>query len=222
MSSREFEIFQTGDGSHSLRSGTYGDSYHSTKGAIQESIHVFIEKGLLACQHLEHINILEFGFGTGLNAVLTWKYLLDSETGPTVHYKTLEAHPLPSSHYSKLNYGELLSFPHFLKLHTTPWNEPCALDSSFLLEKYHQVFEQIEIDNWADLVYYDAFGPRYQPSLWQKPMLEKVAKCMKSGGRFVTYCAQGAFRRTMVELGFEVERLPGPPGKREMIIAIKS
>ncbi len=222
MSSGEFEIFHTGDGSHSLKSGLYGDRYHSSRGAIQESIYVFIEHGFLTCQSLDHLNILEFGFGTGLNAALTWKYLQASERSQKVHYKTLEAHPLPASYYSQLNYSKLLSLPHFLKLHSCPWNETCTLDPQFLLEKSHQSFETLETDNWADLVYYDAFGPRYQPTLWQKTMLEKVARAMKSGGRFVTYCAQGAFRRIMVELNFTVERLPGPPGKREMISAIKS
>ena len=222
MSSEDLEIFETGDGSHSLRSKIYGDSYHSSKGAIQESIHVFIKNGVSTCRHLKQLNILEFGFGTGLNAALTWKYLFTSAKDQRIHYRTLEAHPLPSSYFLKLNYSELLSFPKFIRLHESPWNEPYPLDDQFQIEKYHQPFEAIEMRAWADLVYYDAFGPGYQPALWQKPMLEKVARSMKSGGRLVTYCAQGAFRRTMVELGFDVQRLAGPPGKREMILAIKS
>lgn len=222
MSSEELEIFKTEDGSHSLKSRTYGDSYHSSSGAIQESIHVFIENGFLACQHLTHLNILEFGFGTGLNAALTWKYLLASEMDQRIDYRTLEAHPLPSSYFLKLNYGELLSFPQFFQLHESPWNVPYRLDNQLQIQKYQQPFEMIDMKEWADLVYYDAFGPRYQPTLWQKPMLEKVAISMKPGGRLVTYCAQGAFRRTLEELGFNVQRHPGPPGKREMIVAIKS
>ncbi len=222
-------IFETKDGSSSLLNTELNETYHSTHGALQESIYVFIERGFAEAIHLskKQISILEIGFGTGLNALLT---LLEAQRRQvSVKYETLEAYPLPSEIVAKLNYTQLLVakegpgvFPLFDLLHSTPWSEPYHIQPNFdLLKRKEDLLQATFEKEKFDLVYYDAFAPDKQPHLWELPVLEKVVSALKPEGIFVTYSAKGQLRRDLIALGLTVKKLPGPPGKREMIQAIK-
>ncbi|MBI3220257.1 MAG: tRNA (5-methylaminomethyl-2-thiouridine)(34)-methyltransferase MnmD [Bacteroidetes bacterium] len=225
----EVTLFETKDGSSSLLHIELNETYHSTHGALQESIYVFIDRGFAEALNLgkKQISILEIGFGTGLNALLT---LLEAQrTQVNVIYETLEAYPLPSEIVTQLNYTQLLTdkegptvSPLFDSLHSVPWDGTNHVQPNFtLLKRKEDLLEAtFEIEKF-DLVYYDAFAPDKQPHLWELPILEKVVNALKPGGIFVTYSAKGQLRRDLIALGLNVEKLPGPPGKREMIRAIK-
>lgn len=225
----EVTLFETKDGSSSLLHTELNETYHSTHGALQESIYVFIERGFAEVlnQSKKQISILEIGFGTGLNALLT---LLEAQRSQvSVTYETLEAYPLPSDTVNKLNYAKLLEakegpsvFPLFESLHSASWNEVIHIQPNFCLLKRNEdlLSADFEIEKF-DLVYYDAFAPDKQPHLWELPILEKVVNALKPEGIFVTYSAKGQLRRDLIALGLTVKKLPGPPGKREMIQAIK-
>ncbi|MFY8037223.1 MAG: tRNA (5-methylaminomethyl-2-thiouridine)(34)-methyltransferase MnmD [Cyclobacteriaceae bacterium] len=225
----EVTLFETKDGSSSLLNTELNETYHSTHGALQESIYVFIERGFAEAIHSgkKEISILEIGFGTGLNALLT---LLEAQRNQVnVAYETLEAYPLPFEIVTKLNYIQLLAdkegpnvFSLFNSLHTSIWNEPIQIHHHFNLLKRNEDLLMSKFDkDKFDLVYYDAFAPDKQPHLWELPVLEKVVSALKPGGIFVTYSAKGQLRRDLIALGLTVKKLPGPPGKREMIQAIK-
>ncbi len=216
------EIYVSNDGSHSIISGRFGESYHSRHGALQESLHVFIEHGLL---HLKEekssISLLEFGFGSGLNSMLTWK-VADTDSLLHVGYTGLEMYPISKDMVSRLNYPELLQMSdQFAKIHEVKWNIRHELGPSFHFTKILMDFSAPAIKEEFDLIYYDPFAPSCQPEMWQTPQLAKVRGLMCDGAILVTYCAKGSFKRALKELGFEVEELPGPPGKREMIRAKK-
>lgn len=217
------QLITTQDGSHSLYSEQYGVSYHSKYGAIQETRHVFIEAGLhykLPVQ--SELSILEMGFGTGLNALMT---LLAAENHAQIFYEAIEAFPLPTEQARLLNFAQLLSHPRaqtFLdQLHRCDWETPQPLTADFTLRKRLETLQNITLDHSFDLVYFDAFAPSAQPELWAPSMLAKVTAAMAPKAIFVTYCAKGAVKRTLKELGLTVESIPGPPGKREMTRAIK-
>jgi tRNA U34 5-methylaminomethyl-2-thiouridine-forming methyltransferase MnmC len=214
-------LIVTNDGSHSLLNEQLNETYHSTHGAIQESIYVFIEKGLQQFFNggARPIRILEVGFGTGLNALLAYQFsqTLDID----VAYHTLEAYPLDDKIWSQLNYSDRLGMRHiFNQLHSVSWNESHHFPERFTFRKSHS---KLEDENLAtkgfDVVFYDAFAPSKQPGMWTKEILSKVYQAMGRGGIFVTYCAKGQVKRDLRELGLEVETLPGPPGKKEMIRA---
>jgi tRNA U34 5-methylaminomethyl-2-thiouridine-forming methyltransferase MnmC len=218
------EIFLTEDGSSSLYLNSINESYHSKYGAIEESLHVFINAGLKSTKEKDKINILEIGFGTGLNALLT---LLDCVKRKLhICYHSLEPFPLPCSIYSKLNFcealGEIRAQNLFLLLHKTKWNAEIEINEFFTLKKLKQKLEEIKLTvDFYHLIYFDAFSPGVQNELWTKPIFEKINKTMKQKGVLVTYSAKGSVRRNLTEAGFRVERLPGPKGKREMIRAVK-
>jgi tRNA U34 5-methylaminomethyl-2-thiouridine-forming methyltransferase MnmC len=216
------KIIITSDGSHSILNETLNETYHSRHGAMQESIHVFIKNGLeFYGARKSTISILEIGFGTGLNAMLTLEYA--NRNGQAVHYTTIEPAPLQKDIWSNLNYSESLSLKaEFTKLHTSAWNEQQTISSNFEFLKISQTLQDVNLA-WEvfDLIYYDAFAPSKQPSMWELSVLDKVGKSMKPGGALVTYCAKGALKRDLRSLGLHVEMLCGPPGKREMIRAIK-
>ncbi|GJM32690.1 MAG: hypothetical protein DHS20C18_16910 [Saprospiraceae bacterium] len=218
-------IFETQDGSHSIVSEQFGESYHSKYGAIQESRHVFIEAGLhRAAQQKKSIDILEIGWGTGLNTFLS--FLEGKKRELTIHYTGVEAYPINQEEALKLNYPEMLQCEVtegdlFYQMHQQPWEIPCTLLPGFSLQKTCQRFENLDYNNQFDLIYFDAFAPSAQPELWEKPVLEKMYKSLKNSGIFVTYCAKGSMKRILKNLGFTVEALPGPPGKREMTRAFK-
>lgn len=214
----------TNDGSHSLLNTELNETYHSVHGAVQESVHVFIKMGLeLLIDHgLKNISILEIGFGTGLNALLTVRESL-KHPDLTIQYTSLEAYPLPEEIWSKLNYTDSIGLKeYFQKLHQSNWNIPEQILPNFTLFKQQQTFQQVVFEsNKIDLIYYDAFAPSKQPELWTMEMLSKVVSTLKQKGVFVTYCAKGQLKRDLKALGFTVETLEGPPGKKEMVRAVK-
>ncbi|MEW6468550.1 MAG: tRNA (5-methylaminomethyl-2-thiouridine)(34)-methyltransferase MnmD [Bacteroidota bacterium] len=216
------EIVLTADGSHTLHHAELNEHYHSIHGAVQESKHVFIGAGLSYC--LGRMDaapaILEIGFGTGLNALLT---LQEAEKlKRPVAYDSLEAYPLESEVTGKLNYGQLLSDQGtFCRLHECPWNQPLAITPFFTLTKINSAVQEFIPSLAYDLVYFDAFAPSRQPEMWTAAVFEKLFGSMKKGAVLVTYCAQGNVKRTLRSAGFELQALKGPPGKREMTRATK-
>ena len=223
MSEKEIlEIVQTKEGIHTLINNRLNEHYHSMHGSLQESMHVFIKNGLCALnKNLSHISILEMGFGTGLNAILTYRE--NQVLRKQIHYTTVEAFPLPHSVTGKLNYFEYFGKPLqpiFEKLHASKWFENIPI-GNFTLHKVQADMLELQLDNAYDLVYYDAFSPVHQPELWTFEVLHKIYHACKKNAVLVTYCAKGDVKRTLKAVGFEVEALPGPKGKREMIRAIK-
>jgi len=221
----DIEIIVTSDGSNSLLNKSLNETYHSTHGALQESRHVFIKNGLnYFIEHSEtsHINILEVGFGTGLNALLTLQQM--DATDRFIHYTTIETNPLGEDLWSQLNYGSD-DFQHradFIKIHKAPWEIDEPMNSNFVIQKRNTSLQAIELGSSNyHIIYYDAFAPNKQPSMWTVDMLKKVVDSMSDRGVFVTYCAKGQLKRDLKSLGLHVETLPGPPGKKEMIRAIK-
>jgi tRNA U34 5-methylaminomethyl-2-thiouridine-forming methyltransferase MnmC len=219
----EIEIIQTSDGSHSLYLKDKDETYHSKHGAIQESQHVFIGAGLkpFIAAGLQEIRILEVGFGTGLNALLT---LLEAEKAETkIDYTSLEAFPLGAAITGQLNYGTELNAPlEFEKIHAAPWGEKVAITAHFSLTKIHIPLEAFSTTDKFNLIYFDAFAPAVQPELWAEEVFHKIFEAMTSGGILVTYCSKGDVRRAMIAAGFQAEKVPGPPGKREMLRATKA
>lgn len=217
-------IFETQDGSHSIFSEKYGVSYHSKYGAVQETQHVFIEAALRPKAILQKdIAILEIGFGTGLNAFMTYleakKFLLN------VNYTAIEAYPISIEEAKTLNYPSILrkenEAPFFLKMHQSEWNVSVQMNEFFSLEKRKQLFQEIDYQDLFDLIYFDAFAPNAQPELWETELMTQMYDALKPGGVLVTYCAKGAVKRVMKGVGFEVIAMKGPPGKREMTKATK-
>lgn len=218
------KLFETQDGSNSLYSEKFGVSYHSKYGAIKETRHVFIEAGLFYIAILKkELDILDIGFGTGLTAFLT--FLEAEKLGLQVRYTAVEAYPVLPEEADQLAYPRFLkadsNAPDFKKMHTAPWNAVTALGANFQLEKIRCLFEDLSLPAKFDLIYYDAFAPNTQPELWEEPLLIKMFEILKPGGILVTYAAKGVFKRTLKKLGFQVEALKGPPGKREMTRARK-
>lgn len=213
----------TADGSHTIFVPELDEHYHSVNGAVQESMHVFIDSGLTQINKKE-ICIFEVGFGTGLNAYLT--ALQVQNTSSIIHYTSIEAYPLPIDVVQKLNYSQQLksdSYDLFLKLHEKEWNKETRILPNFYLNKIKADFTSYnyESQNCIDIVYFDAFAPDKQSDMWSQEIFNSVYSIMSLGGVLVTYCAKGVVRRMMQQAGFVVERLPGPPGKREMLRATK-
>jgi len=204
-------IITTSDGSHSLLNTELDETYHSRHGALQESLHVFIKNGLEVLD-LDEINIFEVGFGTGLNA------LLAAQSNKKINYTSIEAFPLPEEVYSQLNYEPRTLLQ---DLHRAAWNFKSQI-LNLSLTKLHTTLEAVQLPpNHFNIIFFDAFAPSKQPSMWELPMLKKVCDSLTQGGLFVTYCAKGQLKRDLRSLGLEVETLPGPPGKKEMVRARK-
>ncbi len=219
-------LVTTDDGSHSFYLPTLDEHYHSTHGALQESLHVFIGSGYGAAARLPRpaLRVLEVGFGTGLNALLTWER---SRSAPLrVAYTALEPYPLDEQCVRGLNYPEQLpeagARVAFETIHRCGWEMPQQIDGHFSLLKLRCCFSDFEPEGDFDLVYHDAFSPAVQPELWTRDVFAKLAGCMSPGAVLVTYCAKGEVRRHLRSVGLTVERLPGPPGKREMTRATQS
>lgn len=201
------------------------ETYHSVHGAWQESVHVFIKNGLdyfAATNSKEEINVLEIGFGTGLNALLT---LLEADKlKKKISYTTLEAYPLEESIWSRLNYGEASKDVkrNFINIHQVAWDELVGITPCFSIKKVRNTLQSINLkESEYDLIFYDAFAPGKQPEMWEFPMLEKVVRLMSEGALFVTYCAKGQLKRDLKTLQLSVESPPGPPGKMQMVRASK-
>lgn len=218
------KIITTADGSHSLFNEELNETYHSVHGAIQESLHVFIKSGLtyfIEKFNPASISILEVGFGTGLNALLTLQATQQSTL--FVHYKTLEAFPLQDDVWSQLNYADIDQWKkHFNSLHQIAWEEQHRLLPNFQFQKHHIKLQDAVIQpSSCDIIFFDAFAPNKQPELWEMESLKKVIDVLRPNGVFVTYCAKGQLKRDLKSLGLTVEPIPGPPGKKEMVRAIK-
>jgi tRNA U34 5-methylaminomethyl-2-thiouridine-forming methyltransferase MnmC len=214
----ERKIVLTGDGSHSIGIPELNITYHSVHGAIQESRHVFIEAGLnyvLSNSTFQSLRIFEMGLGTGLNVLLT---AIEAERNKiSIQYTTVEQFPLRPEEVHLLNYAQVLGNVEFFhKIHDSKWNEPVRINEHFTLEKLETDLLNFSSSPHFDLIYYDAFAPNAQPELWTKEIFEKLFSMIEPGGVVVTYCSKGDVRRAMIAAGFKVEKLKGPPGKREM------
>jgi len=207
----------TKDGSLTLRHPS-GDHYHSLHGAIQEAQHVYIKEGLNQLL-LPNLRVLEVGFGTGLN---TWLTFINGQERH-IDYIALEPFPLSIEEVSLLNYPSFFESFHdvFSSLHQVQWNQSSHLSDSFLLLKLICSIQDLSLESPVDLIYFDAFAPRHQPELWEPSIFERCFSFLNWGGRLVTYCAKGSVKRALREVGFTVVSRPGPPGKREMTVAIK-
>lgn len=220
---REFIV--TEDGSHTLYVPELKEHYHSTHGAVQESNHVFIEAGLSQLTDRSQVNILEIGLGTGLNALLTANYSVDKDL--KISYNSIEKYPISSDEIANINYRSEDPNTLFDKLHEVNWsrsaNSKERVTDLFEISKIEGDFKNISTFNLKDidLVYFDAFAPDIQPDLWTIDIFRSIFTTMREHSILVTYCAKGVVRRTLQEVGFTVERIPGPPGKREMLRARK-
>ncbi len=219
------QIIATADGSVTIFLKDWNEHYHSKHGAIAEAMHVFIETGLVHCiakGNHNPVRILEIGFGTGLNALLTQQYAAVNNLN--IAYTGVEAYPISESEIENINYASCINIPNqeFLRLHQVPWESLQQISQGFALHKQQLDFKLINSSSQFDLIYFDAFGPRVQPELWTLEQFSNMFKALKPGGVLVTYSAKGDVRRAMQAAGFTVERLPGPPGKREMLRASKA
>jgi tRNA U34 5-methylaminomethyl-2-thiouridine-forming methyltransferase MnmC len=212
-------IIQTDDGSSSIYLPDLDEHYHSKHGAINEAYHVFIKNGLDLFDNGSKIEILEIGLGTGLNCFIT--FLESQKRNLQIDYEGVEAFPLKAQEISQLNYvEELIAADHkniFNKIHKIEWDKQIEINPNFILKKRKQFFKEINDENIFNLIYFDAFGAKVQPELWTEYIFKKMYDALKNKGILVTYSAKGSVRRAMQSVGFEVERLPGPPGKREML-----
>jgi len=216
------KIIQTLDGSTTIQLQEWDECYHSKHGAIQEAKHVFIKNGLSLFDN-GAVSILEIGFGTGLNAFIT--FLETQDKDQVVNYVGVEAYPISAEEVVSMNYISELnaegSSAIFKKMHESNWEEKISLSTDFVLTKRKQFFEEIEDFEMFDLIYFDAFGYRVQPELWSTAIFKRMYNALKPNGILVTYAARGVVKRSMIEVGFTVEKLQGPPGKREMFRARK-
>jgi tRNA U34 5-methylaminomethyl-2-thiouridine-forming methyltransferase MnmC len=220
MTKGKIELTLSKDGSHTLFVPELKEHYHSVNGALQESMHVFIEAGLKQLI-ADKINVLEFGFGTGLNAFLTAIHGKEKE----IHYHSMEKYPVDPEMLTQLNYGEFYEGKFqqlFTKIHQCNWEIETQINEQFFILKQQCDFKKVQIEPLRfHLIYFDAFAPDIQPALWSKDIFQNAYNALVPGGILTTYCAKGVVRRIMQDVGFKVDRLPGPPGKREMLRAIK-
>ena len=217
------EIFITKDGSTSFQLPELNEQYHSKNGAIQEAYHVFIKHGLDLFKNQSKVAILEIGFGTGLNCFIS--YLEGEKRTLNINYVGIEAYPITNEEFLQLNFVKELHVENqqliFSKIHHSNWENIHHIAANFSLLKRKQFFQNINDIDKFNLIYFDAFGARVQPELWTEDIFKIMYKALKKKGILVTYSAKGSVRRAMQAVGFTVERLPGPIGKREMLRATK-
>ena len=217
------KLEQTADGSYTLYVPELDEHYHSVKGALTESQHIFIDMGLKHSTATAP-HILEIGFGTGLNCVLT---LLEAkESQRHIHYTGIERYPLNEEIIRKLNYPSIIGKEceeDYFAIHQAPWEENVCLSPWFTLYKLEGDFTHYSFEQKYDIIYFDAFAPEKQPEMWEQSLFDNLYQVLNEGGILTTYCAKGVVRRMLQTAGFKVERLPGPPGgKREILRATKS
>jgi len=216
------EIIQTSDGSTTIHLPEWNENYHSKHGAIQEAKHVFIKNGL-SLFNGKSVSILEIGFGTGLNAFIT--FLETQNSNRSINYVGVEAYPVSFEEVEQMNYVSELDAEKdaeiFKKMHESEWDANVKISDGFSLTKRKQFFNEITDFEQFDLIYFDAFGFRVQPELWSTEIFQKMYNALKDDSYLVTYAARGVVKRSMLEVGFTVEKLEGPPGKREMFRAYK-
>ncbi|WP_116787412.1 tRNA (5-methylaminomethyl-2-thiouridine)(34)-methyltransferase MnmD [Flavobacterium psychrotrophum] len=218
------EIITTGDGSVTIHLPDKNENYHSKFGAITEARHVFINNGL-ALTKGRPVAILEIGFGTGLNAFITYAEALKS--GQVINYTGVEAYPVAEEEAKQMNYASELETGEegktvFEAMHAAPWGEAVSINDKFTLTKQQKFFHEINDAEIYDLIYFDAFGYPVQPELWSEEIFSKMYKALKPGGILVTYACRSVIKNNMKAVGFITEKLPGPPGKREMLRGVKS
>lgn len=217
------KIITTEDGSHSLYHEGLKETYHSFHGALQESIHVFIEKGLRFWRTKsglpKQVNIFEVGFGTGLNALLAAQFAIENEVH--INFTTIEPFPLEMEVIKQLNYASSIGQDDlnnvFEELHTSKWEEKVEINPYFSIHKINTKLEDFQTNEKFDVLFFDAFAPSKQAELWTADLMQKCFNLLKVGGVFTTYSAKGQLKRDLKSVGFEVETLPGPPGKKEMV-----
>ncbi|MBU8891276.1 MAG: tRNA (5-methylaminomethyl-2-thiouridine)(34)-methyltransferase MnmD [Bacteroidales bacterium] len=214
-------IVKTADGSNTLYSPEFKEHYHSTFGALNESMHVYIESGLKYCE-LKSLNIFELGFGTGLNSILT--YIESIKNNLTVKYNAIELYPVKSEIISGLNYDKLFTPEEiftFNKMHSSPWSSDINISDNFIFSKIQADFSNYTINHKYDLIYFDAFAPDVQPDLWSKKNFIKLYNALNNNGVLTTYSSKGVVKRNLRDAGFIITRLPGPNGKRHILRAEK-
>lgn len=220
------KIITTEDGSHSLYHEGLKETYHSFHGALQESIHVFIEKGLRFWRTKsglpKQVDIFEVGFGTGLNALLAAQFAIENEV--KINFTSIEPFPLEEDIVNQLNYAQVIGQDNlkavFEELHKAGWDMAIELNSYFTLHKIKDKLQDFQADKKFDVVFFDAFAPSKQEELWTADLMKKCFDLLKDGGVFTTYSAKGQLKRDLKSVGFVVETLPGPPGKKEMVRGI--
>ena len=222
---QNLEIQHTDDGSSTLFVPELDEHYHSVKGAYTEALHIYRDCAYLytsersATRH-RPLRLLEIGFGTGLNAVVT---AMVSTSDSSVHYISLEKYPVEPQLVNKLGYDTLVDAPLFEAIHTAPWEQATAITPHFTLEKRCCDLLTAPLPHDIDIVYFDAFAPEKQPEMWSAEVFARIHQAMRPGGVLTTYCAKGAIRRLLQSTGFTVERLAGPiGGKREILRAVKA
>ena len=210
------ELITTRDGSHSIFIPSLNEIYHSRHGSIQESMHVFIKNGMMYHKK-KKVNILEIGLGTGLNAFLTFKEKYNKD----IYFVSLEPYPICKDIYTKLNFTKIIKDNNqaLLKIHDSRWEKDIKISDDFTIHKTKSTLQKYFSSIKFDIIYFDAFAPEKQPDMWQSEILKKCFLLLNQNGFLVTYCAKGSVKRTMSTIGFEIESLPGPIGKREMIRA---
>lgn len=216
----KFSIITTSDGSQTILNETTQDTYHSRNGAIQESEHVFLKNGLAYYVEMyskQKIRILEFGLGTGLNVLLSYHWLSNNQVDLTLDYHAVEKFPISAEISSQLSYKEVPNDNILLeKIHDCKDSQTICLSENFQFRMYEQDFEKFNSNEKFDIIFHDAFSPSTHPSVWQEAFLLKCYNLLNDNGILITYCAQGAFKRALKAVGFTVEKLAGPPGKREI------
>ena len=211
----------TNDGSHSIFNPEVNETYHSKHGAIVEAEYVFIKNGLLA-ENKKQFSILEVGFGTGLNALLTAQKAQQKKIA--INYHGIELYPVPKESYIQLNFTELIGEEKskLLNLHECEWEKEHIINNFFKLTKNEIALENYTSKTKFDIIYFDAFSPEKQPELWTAEVFQNMYNLLNEDGFLVTYCAKGVVKRTMKAVGFEIIVLDGPPGKRQMTRANKT
>ena len=220
-------IITSEDGSHTIELIGQNEQYHSTHGAVQESNHVYIKHGLeRIAESRKHINILEVGMGTGLNVLLTFQYAMKHQLD--IHYTAVEAYPLEETIYQQLNYSHIIDNDDslasiFNRIHDSQWNEEISLNNTFRFIKIDQKIQQTLLtDNYFNLVYHDAFNPDLEPDLWKEELFHKIYRAMTPESVLTTYSTKGIIKRALKACGFMIQKKPGPPGKREILNAVKT
>lgn len=219
------KIISTADGSKTIYNETLNEHYHSIFGAVQESKHVFIESGFKnVAKSFNHFNILEVGFGTGLNALLT--YFESESSGTKINYIGVDPFMLSEKIASELNYDEFINKKEakeiFYKIHSSANNYPFYISDNFIINKLSEKIQDISFKPQSfGLVYFDAFSPEVQPEMWTKDIFYNIYNAMITNSILVTYCVKGKVKTILKEVGFDIEKIPGPKGKREILRAVK-
>ena len=226
MADTKLQFITTADGSKTIFNPAIGENYHSKHGALQESKHVFLKSGLeyfLEKENTSSVSILEVGFGTGLNFLLSADYCIKKHIN--LDYIGIEAYPLSSEMLADTGYGSYVSdfvFESFLKQYSRSLTAQISLNDYVTLKVAHCKLLEFESDVQFDVLYFDAFAAIHQPEMWSQEAIEHCCHFLKPGGVFVTYAITGNLKRTMKSLGFAIEKAPGAPGKREMLRAVKN